>query len=190
MPPPKCPGTSATLCRKMPPKNQVNDLVVLFFPGESITPVSLNSPNHRIQNICLQIFPIRTNHPASQVFRRSEIIKSEDDVYNIEILKDYPTRNGLLCEGLFSQKVRDKIPFWYRESNMMDRQLNKGSSKIAYAVRAGARSRLQEKRLCFAIPGATDCKHQTCAVDCIHSIRHTVPIQGNHPAKVEGGRAC
>ena len=111
-------------------------------------------------------------------------------MYIIEILKDYPTRNRLLCEGVFSPKVRDKIPFWYRESNMMDRQLNKGSSKIAYAVRAGARSHLQENGLYFAIPGVTDCKHQTCAVDCIHSIRHTVPFQGNHPAEVEGGRAC
>lgn len=73
---------------------------------------------------------------------------------------------------------------------MMDRQLNKGSSKIAYAVRAGARSLLQRKGLSFTVPDMSDCKHQTCAVDCIHIIRHTVPKQDNYPAKVEGGRAC
>jgi len=73
---------------------------------------------------------------------------------------------------------------------MMDRQLNKGSSKIAYAVRAGARSHVVEKERSFTIPGVRYGKHQTCAVDCIQIIRHTVPFQGNHPAKVEGGRSC
>jgi hypothetical protein len=73
---------------------------------------------------------------------------------------------------------------------MMDRQLNKGSSKIAYAVRAGARSLVQEQALSFSIPVVSDGKHQACAVDCIHIIRHSVPFQDNHPAKVEGGRAC
>jgi hypothetical protein len=73
---------------------------------------------------------------------------------------------------------------------MMDRQLNKGSSKIANAVRAGARSLMQEKERSFTIPAVNDCKHQTCAVDCIHIIRHTVPFKDNHPARVEGGRAC
>ena len=72
---------------------------------------------------------------------------------------------------------------------MMDRQVNKGSSKIAYAVRAGARSLLQRKGLSFTVP-LSDCKHQTFAVDCIHIIRHTFPLQDNYPAKVEGGRAC
>jgi hypothetical protein len=73
---------------------------------------------------------------------------------------------------------------------MMDRQLNKGSSKIAYAVRAGARSLAQEKLLSFPVPGVSDGKHQTCAVDCIQIIRHTVPIKDNPRAKIEGGRAC
>ena len=86
--------------------------------------------------------------------------------------------------------IGNKIPFWYRESNMMDRQLNKGSSKIAYAVRAGARSHVVEKGRSFTIPGVSYGKHQTCAVDCIQIIRHTVPFQGNHPAKVKGGRSC
>ncbi len=105
--------------------------------------------------------------------------------------------HGTVCcvKGCFSGNVRFKdlrsiIPFWYRVSNMMDRQLNKGSSKIAYAVRAGARSLTQEKQRSFTIPDPGDCKHQTCAVDCNHIIRHTVPFQVKHLARVEGGRSC
>ena len=39
----------------------------------------------------------------------SEIIKSGDNVYYIEILKDYPPQNRLLWEGLFRNNSSWKI---------------------------------------------------------------------------------
>jgi len=83
----------------------------------------------------------------------------------------------------------DMRPFWYRESNMMDRQLNKGSRKIAFAVHAGAQPLIHCRDTSFTIPGMSADEQKVCPVDCIH-ILQTVPEGDTRPAVVEGGRAC
>ena len=68
---------------------------------------------------------------------------------------------------------------------MMDRQLNKGSSKIAFAVHASAPALGQCKDYSFTVPGTSADEHKVCAVDCIH-IRQTVPFGGYSPGSSRG----
>jgi len=133
--------------------------------------------------------PESGSHTRFFFLRRWEIIKSEHDVYTSEILKDYPSRNSLMCEGLFPED-RNSFPFWYRESNMMDRQVNTGSSNIPDAAHSGSRTLSQEKDPLFVF--------LACEAGRIGRSPFTVRISSGrpncsriiHPAYVEGGRAC